>query len=434
MTNDRASPLPLPPSLWAATARPAPATPRLEASLRVDVAIVGAGYSGLAAALRLREAGATVAVLEAAEPGWGASGRNGGQVIPGLKWDPEELVSMFGAEAGEHLAEVAGGAPATLFDLIARHAIDCEARRCGWIQPCFADADRSLAERRVAQWRRRGADVSLLDPDTVRTLVGSPIYRGGWIDRRGGSVQPLSYARGLARAAQAAGAVVCGDSRVAALKREAGRWNVTTTHGPAASAEQVLLATNGYSDGLWPRLSQTVIAANSFQVATEPLPEALRNTVLPQGQVASDTRKLLLYYRANHDGRLIMGGRGPFREPAGAADFGHLESVIGLVFPQLKGLRCEYRWSGRIAMTRDHLPHIHRPASGLTLLLGYNGRGVALATTLGALVGANLAQPDANPLPLPFTGLRSIPLHSMHRLYATAILQMYRVADYWAAR
>ena len=435
MASDSASsPLPLPPSLWAATARPAPATPRLDASCKADVAIIGAGYSGLAAALRLREAGASVVVLEAGEPGWGASGRNGGQVIPGLKWDPDELVSMFGAEAGEHLAQVAGGAPATLFDLIARHAIDCEATRCGWIQPCFADADRSLAERRVAQWQRRGADVSLLEPDAVRTLVGSPIYRGGWIDRRAGSVQPLSYARGVARAAQAAGAVVCGGSRVAALARDGGRWTVTTAHGPAVSAGQVLLATNGYTDGLWPQLRQTVIAANSFQVATERLPDALRSTVLPQGQVASDTRKLLLYYRANHDGRLIMGGRGPFREPAGPGDYSHMEAVIALVFPQLKGVRCEYRWSGRVALTRDHLPHVHRPAPGLTLLLGYNGRGVALATALGTLVGANLIQPDANPLPLPITDLRVIPLHFMHRLYATGILQMYRLFDYLAVR
>ncbi len=426
--------LPLPPSLWAATARPAPATPRLDASCRADVAIVGAGYSGLAAALRLREAGATVVVLDAGEPGWGASGRNGGQVIPGLKWDPDELVAMFGAEAGEHLAQVAGGAPATLFDLIDRHAIDCEARRCGWIQPCFADADRALAERRVAQWQKRGADVALLEPDAVRALVGSPIYKGGWIDRRAGSVQPLSYARGLARAAQAAGATVCGDSRVAGLARDGGRWNVSTAHGPVVSANQVLLATNGYTDGLWPQLRQTVIAANSFQVATEPLSEAQRRSVLPQGHVASDTRKLLLYYRANHDGRLIMGGRGPFREPTAASDFAHLESVIALVFPQLEGLRCAYRWSGRVALTRDHLPHLHRPAPGLTMLLGYNGRGVALATTMGTLAGANLAQPETHPLPLAMTGIRPIPLHALHRLYATAILQMYRVVDHLAVR
>jgi len=432
MSNELSLPLLLPPSLWVSTARPAPATPPLDASRKADVAIVGAGFSGLAAALRLAESGTSVVVLDTGEPGWGGSGRNGGQVIPGLKWDPDELVAMFGSEAGEHLVRVAGGAPDVLFDLVARHRIDCEAKRCGWIQPAFADADRSLAARRVEQWQRRGAPVSLLDRDAACKLVGSPIYRGGWIDRRAGSVQPLSYSRGLARAAQDAGAIVCANSRVVSLARVGGRWSLATAHGPAVSAEHVLLATNGYTDSLWPQLRQTVIAANSFQVATERLPDALRGTVLPEGHVASDTRKLLLYYRSNHDGRLIMGGRGTFREPGGPSDYRHLESVIALVFPQLKGTHCEFYWAGRVALTRDHVPHVHQPAPGLTVFLGYNGRGVAMATTLGILVAKNLIAPANNALPFPITGIRPIPLHSLHRIYATSILQMYRLRDYLA--
>ena len=427
-----ANSLPLPPSLWVATARPPPATPPLDRSRKADVAIVGAGYSGLAAALQLAEAGASVIVLEAGEPGWGASGRNGGQVIPGLKSDPDELIAMFGPEAGEHLVRVAGGAPDTLFALIARHGIDCGARQCGWIQPAFAPADVGIVTRRAEQWQRRGAPVAVLDRDGVRRLVGSPIYHGGLIDRRAGCVQPLSYSRGLARAVQKAGALVCGGSRVIALARDGGRWKVTTAHGPTVSAERVLLATNGYTDALWPRLRQTVIAANSFQVATVRLPDAVRRTVLPEGHVASDTRKLLLYYRCDHHGRLIMGGRGPFREPAGPRDYRHLERVIGLLFPQLKGTRCEFYWAGRVALTRDHVPHVHQPAPGLTAFLGYNGRGVAMATTLGTLVAKNLIAPANNPLPLPITGIRPIPVHSLHRIYATSILQMYRLRDYMA--
>jgi glycine/D-amino acid oxidase-like deaminating enzyme len=371
-------------------------------------------------------------VLETGEPGWGASGRNGGQVIPGLKPDPDELIAMFGRESGERLICVAGDAPDALFALIERHGIDCEARRCGWIQPAFAAADVGLIMRRADQWQRRGAPIAVLDRDTVCRLVGSPIYHGGWIDRRGGSVQPLSYARGLARAAQKAGALVCGASRVTALDRDGRRWKVTTAHGPTVSAERVLLATNGYTDALWPRLRQTVIAANSFQVATERLPDAVRRTVLPEGHVASDTRKLLLYYRCDHHGRLIMGGRGPFREPAGPRDYRHLERVIGLLFPQLKGTRCEFYWAGRVALTRDHVPHVHQPAPGLTVFLGYNGRGVAMATTLGVMVAKNLIAPANNALPFPITGIRPIPLHSLHRIYATSILQMYRLRDYLA--
>ncbi|HVS56914.1 MAG TPA: FAD-binding oxidoreductase [Casimicrobiaceae bacterium] len=427
-----ANSLPLPPSLWVTTARAAPATPPLDRSRRADVAIVGAGYSGLAAALQLAEAGVSVIVLEAGEPGWGASGRNGGQVIPGLKPDPDEVVAMFGPEAGERLVRVAGNAPDTLFALIECHGIDCDARRCGWIQPAFAAADIGVITRRAEQWQRRGAPVAVLDRDTVSELVGSPIYHGGWIDHRAGSVQPLSYSRGLARAVQKAGALVCGGSRVTALKRDGGRWKVTTGHGPTVSAEHVLLATNGYTDALWPRLRQTVIAANSFQVATARLSDGLRRTVLPEGHVASDTRKLLLYYRCDHHGRLIMGGRGPFREPAGPRDYRHLEMVIGLLFPQLKGTRCEFYWAGRVALTRDHVPHVHQPAPGLTVFLGYNGRGVAMATTLGILVAKNLIAPANNALPFPITGIRPIPLHSLHRIYATSILQMYRFRDYLA--
>jgi len=179
-------------------------------------------------------------------------------------------------------------------------------------------------------------------------------------------------------------------------------------------------------------LRRTLIAANSFQVATERLPDALRRTVLPEGHVASDTRKLLLYYRCDHHGRLIMGGRGPFREPAGPRDYRHLEMVIGLLFPQLKGTRCEFYWAGRVALTRDHVPHVHQPAPGLTVFLGYNGRGVAMATTLGILVAKNLIAPANNALPFPITGIRPIPLHSLHRIYATSILQMYRFRDYLA--
>ncbi len=420
---------PLPPSLWASTARPAPETPQLDASRQADVAIVGAGYSGLAAALQFAEAGLSVVVLEAGEPGWGASGRNGGQVIPGLKFDPDELVAKFGTEAGEHLVRVAGGAPDTVFDLIARHRIECDAKRCGWIQPAFAAADVGLVARRAEQWQRRGAPVEVLDRDTVRQLVGSPIYHGGWIDRRAGSVQPLSYARGLAAAAQKAGALICGESRVTALARDRARWKLTTARGPVVYAERVLLATNGYTETLWPRLRQSVIAANSFQIATKRLPDKVLRTVLPQGHVASDTRKLLLYYRV-YRGRLIMGGRGPFREPTGPRDYRHLEMVIGLLFPQLKGIPCEFFWSGRVALTRDHVPHVHEPAPGLTVFLGYNGRGVAMATTLGTLVAKHLIAPADNPLPFPVTGIHAIPLHSLHRIYASSVMQLYRLQDY----
>src|SRR5438034_4489377 len=202
--------LPLPPSLWAATARKARATPPLDASRKADVAIVGAGYSGLAAALQLAEAGVSVVVLEAGEPGWGASGRNGGQVIPGLKYDPDEIVGMLGAERGQRLIEFAGGTADVVFDLIEKHRMDVPLNRSGWIQGAHTAAAVDLVKSRVAQWSRLGASVQYLDKPDIDHLLGTSKYRGGWLDRRGGAIQPLSYARGLATAALAAGARIHG--------------------------------------------------------------------------------------------------------------------------------------------------------------------------------------------------------------------------------
>jgi len=196
----------LPKSLWAATACAAPETPPLEGECTTDVAVVGGGFTGLSAALHLAEGGARTILLEAAEPGWGASGRNGGQVICGLKLDPDELIAKYGAERGERLVEFAGGAADLVFDLVSRHEIDCHAERSGWIQGVHATSKMPLAERRAEQWARRGARTEVVSRQRMAELTGTERYAGGWIDHRGGVLQPLSYARGLAAAARRASA------------------------------------------------------------------------------------------------------------------------------------------------------------------------------------------------------------------------------------
>ncbi len=390
-----ANALPLPPSLWVATARAAPATPPLDASSRADVAIVGAGYSGLAAALQLAEAGVSVVVLESGEPGWGASGRNGGQVIPGLKFDPDELVAMFGPKAGEHLVDVAGGAADTVFDLIARHGIDCEARRCGWIQPAFAAADLGLIARRAEQWQRRGAPVAMLDRDTACRLIGSPIYHGGWIDRRAGSLQPLSYCRGLARAAQKAGALVCGGSRVSALARDGARWKVTTAHGPTVSAERVLLATNGYTGALSPWHRRRIIPIGSYIIATEPLPEALALEISPKGRSFFDTKNFLYYWHVSADRRMVFGGRASMMPTSIEHTAEILYRGLVTVHPQLAGYRIDYAWGGNVGFTFDRMPHAGRTKDGVAYAMGCCGTGVALMTHLGTQVGEWLTGGEA---------------------------------------
>lgn len=420
---------PLEPSLWAATAAPAPETPPLGSSVTADVAIIGGGYAGLSAALHLAEHGVRPVVLEARQIGFGGSGRNGGQVIPGLKHDPDTLVAMFGAERGGRLADFAGGTADLVFDLIERHGMAVPYRREGWIQGAHSPEGLAEAEARAAQWAKRGAPVQPLDKAAIGRALGTDRYLGGWLDRRGGGIQPLDYARGLARAALQAGAAIHAGTPVTALDRAEGRWRLRTAGGATVTADRVLLCTNGYSKGLWPRLEQTIIAANSFQVATRPLTDRERETVLPGGQVSSDTRKLLLYFRLDHQGRLLMGGRGPFREPRGAADWAHLDRVVGKLFPQLSGIAIQHRWCGRVAVTRDYLPHLHEPAPGLLVDIGCQGRGVGLQTAMGRAMAEYIASGDAGALPLPPVPIQPLPLHALHRLYVSAVITWYRMND-----
>ena len=424
-----AEPFPLSPSLWAATAPPAAETPPLAAPARAEICVIGGGYCGLSAALHLAEQGADTILLEAREPGWGGSGRNGGQVIPGLKYDPAELRAKFGEEHGRRLVDFAGRTADTVFDLIDRHAMDVPHVRAGWIQGAHTEAGLAEVARRAEQWSAWGASTELLDRAAAARKLGTDSYLGGWIDRRGGAIQPLAFARGLARAALAAGARIHGGTAVTKLERRGERWHVETDRGVAVDAGRVLLATNGYTGDLVPGLRRTVIAVNSFQIATEPLTDNLRKTILPEGHVSSDTRKLLLYFRFDHQGRLLMGGRGPFREPKGPEDWAHLERVLGKLFPQVKGTPIAHRWCGRVAVTRDFLPHLHEPAPGLLVDIGCMGRGVGLQTTMGKTLARYLGSGRASDLPFPIVPIAPIPAHGLNRLYVSAIIAWYRMTD-----
>ena len=204
--------LAMPPSLWAATAPPAPATPPLTESRKADVLIVGGGFTGLSAALHLAEAGVRVCVLEAHEPGWGASGRNGGQVNPTLKHDPDELIRLDGCARAAPLIAAVSRSADLVFELIARHGIDCQPVRNGWLQVAYAPKDVASLHARAAQWARRGVQTQMLDRAAVAARLGTEAFAGGWLDGRAGGIQPLAYTRGLVRAAQGFGASVYGDT------------------------------------------------------------------------------------------------------------------------------------------------------------------------------------------------------------------------------
>jgi glycine/D-amino acid oxidase-like deaminating enzyme len=415
-------------SLWSVTAPPGPSCTPLIGTQRAQAIIIGAGYTGLTAALHLAEAGRDVVVLEAADIGERASGVNGGQVIPGVKHDPDTVEAMLGPYAGGRLVATAAAGPDLVFELIGRLAIECEAKRAGWLQPATSEATLAQLARRAEQWWRRGVPLDLLSRREVLQLTGSARYCGGLLDRRGGTLQPLAYVRGLAHAVIRLGGHIHTQSAALRLGRLGGAWNIETTQG-SVSAPIVIVATNAYTGPLNDELRRTLVAVPSFQVATAPIPTQLRSTILPDGQAASDTWHLLRYFRLDAAGRLVLGTRGTFASAPSLREVQYHYRAVHEIYPQLEGIPFEYHWGGLVAMTRDHLPHLHELAPGLLAGVGYNGRGVAMATVMGRLLARRALGTPVVELDFPVSPVLPLPLHALSGIAARGAIQYLRGID-----
>jgi glycine/D-amino acid oxidase-like deaminating enzyme len=420
---------PLPPSLYAETARPAPATPPLDGDKHVSVAVIGGGFTGLSAALHLAERGVDVAVLEAHEPGWGASGRNGGQVNPGLKHDPDTVEKYFGSDLGRRMVALSGNAPNVVFELIQRHQIDCQALQSGTLRAAASARDSAGIRTTAAQWARRDAPVALLDVPALRHATGSARYVNALLDRRGGQVNPLGYARGLAQAAMQAGAAIFGGTPAQRVRRHGALWQVETPTG-VVRADKLVLATNGYSDDLWSGLRRSIVPVFSAIVASEPLPEALAREIMPTRSVLYEMGRVTVYYRLGRDNRLLMGGRCAQRDIAHPHELRYLINYAERLWPALRGIRWTHAWSGQLAVTRDHYPHVHEPHDDVLVCLGYNGRGVAMSTAMGPQLAQRIIGGRAAEFDMPITTMREIPFHALWRSAVTARMIHGRIRDW----
>ena len=419
---------PLPPSLYAATARPAAPTPPLDGDASADVVVVGAGFTGLSTALHLAERGTRVVVLEANEPGWGASGRNGGQVNPGLKPDPDTVEADWGPELGARMVRFAWGAPQTTFDLIQRHQIACDARQGGTLRaayrPKHADGVRISAE----QGMKRGMPVTLLDPAAAAEATGTDRYLAVMRDASGGDLQPLDYARGLARAAIAAGAKIHGGTPVTGMSRVDGRWQLRTPTG-RVTAETVVLGTNGYSTDLLPELRRSVVPVFSSIAATAPLPEEVVRRIMPMRASLYESGHITVYLRVDQHNRLLMGGRGPQQPITDHSPVAYLIRYAERLWPGVAGAQWTHGWNGQLAMTPDHYPHIHQPQPGLICCLGYNGRGVALSTAMGGEIAKLATGTAARDIAMPATPIKPMAFHGFWRMGVMAKVLEGRIKD-----
>ncbi|MGR3615109.1 MAG: NAD(P)/FAD-dependent oxidoreductase [Paracoccaceae bacterium] len=400
-------------SLWSATANSSTVYPELEGEQQADAVVVGAGFTGLSAALHLAESGVSVVLIDSQHPGWGASGRNGGQINVGLKDGPSGIRAKFGEHWGTRMIRMSGDAADLVFDLINRHGIDCSAKRPGWLRAAHTPKTLRELHELAKDWTKHGGGMEPLDKAQMQRLTGTEAYLGGAIDHRGGSLHPLNYALGLAQAATKCGVAVYGDTPATKVSAIAQGYRVQTPKG-SIQADKVLLCTNAYSGDLQQKLARSVLPVRSVQVATAPLSDNVRQSILPDGNALSDARRLLLYFRQDADGRFLMGGRGTYNDGSTLKQIARLKRLSVDLFPQLSGVEWSFAWGGFVALTRDHYPHLHELAPGMITGLGYNGRGVAIATAMGRVLArwAEGAHPEdlefpTSPLvPLPFSFAR----------------------------
>jgi glycine/D-amino acid oxidase-like deaminating enzyme len=413
-------------SLWYATAAPGPRTEPLKGDVQADVAIIGAGFTGCSAALHLAEAGASVVTLESKEIGWGGSGRNMGLVNSGVWLDPDAVVKRLGPNHGERLLDGLGHAPELVSELIGRHGIGCDVVRQGVLRGAHNAKAMAGLTAHARQWQRRGANVELLDHAGFERLSGSAHHVGGLVDHRSFTIQPLSYARGLAHAAMTAGARLHERSPALSVASEASRWRVSTAQG-SVSAATLIVATNAYSDGLWPGMKQAIIPVGCYVYATEPLAGNLRNAILPGQGAFYDTQPAMVFARYDRDWRLIFGSLGYLPRGATKGARAWPQRTLRYLFPQLGEQRLSHAWAGTLGFTRDHLPRICEPAPGVHMALGYNGRGIAPGTYWGKMLAKRVLGAPASDFPLPVTPIARTPLRGLRATFYETAFRSYRL-------
>lgn len=407
-------------SLWDASALEPDYTAPLDSETQVDVAVVGGGYTGLSTALHCAETGLSAHVLEAEQIGFGGSGRNVGLVNAALWMPPQKVREALGPTYGPRFIKKFGKGPELVFSLIEKHQIRCEVTRTGTIHAAHGPSGFADLQARHKEWQRLGEPVDLLSRDDVSKLIGTDHFHGGLVDRRCGTINPMGYCRGLARAALGAGAKISTGVRATGLRREGDLWKVETDNG-TLTAKAVVLGTNAYTDELWPGLSRTFTKIHYFQFATKPLgPEA--NYILPGRQGLWDTGKIMFDVRRDAFDRLLIGSMG---KVVGSKDRGLSQrwarKQIARIFPDLGPIEFDEAWHGKIAMTPDHLPRIHQLGPNLFTPIGYNGRGITTGTIFGEAMAGLLTGMDPADLPLPMSDLSTVssaPI--MSRIYQSA--------------
>ena len=419
-------------SLWADTAEPLPAFPKLAGEVKADVAIIGAGYTGLSAAHHIAKSGLVPVVLEANHPGWGASGRNGGVITAKFRQSFRDIDAAHGRAMATRMYGIAHESVEMVEALVSEFGISsARLTRSGQVKAAHNQATLKAAIDE-AEWMKRemgDTEVRILDPHQVRDETGSQAFVGGVLNPGSGGIHPLNYLRGLARGVGQRGIAIYQESPVVELRRDNGGV-IAQTPGGAVRARQAIIATNSYSD-LTPatqQMQRTLVPFRSAIIATEKLSPNLAGSLMPTGRTYTETKRMMRWFRKVDD-RVVFGGRGAFGKQDSVAAFDALRRAMIGIFPELSDVALNFRWSGLVAMTLDSVPHVGRLDDRTLFAMGYNGAGVAMSSLMGSYLAALLRGEKPELGLLDASRLKTIPFYSLREPAIRTVAGWYQFLD-----
>jgi glycine/D-amino acid oxidase-like deaminating enzyme len=425
---------PLPPanSLWASTAEPSREFPSLSGELQADVAIIGAGYTGLSAAHHIAKSGLTPIVLEANRPGWGASGRNGGVISAKFRLSFREIDAAHGRAMARRMYDIAHESVDIVEELVSEFGISSARLTCTGQVKAAHNAATLRAAVGEADWMRRemgDSEVRVLDAHQVRDETGSDSFVGGVFNPGSGGIHPLNYVRGLAEGLAGRGVAIFQQTPVLRLQRDNGKVVAETPHG-LVRARQVIIATNSYSDltEATRRMQRTLVPFRSAIIATDTLPRNVAGRLMPTGRTYTETKRMMRWFRMV-DNRVVFGGRGAFGKQDSESAFDALRKAMIGIFPELSDVPLAFKWSGLVGMTLDSVPHIGRLDDHTLFSMGYNGAGVAMSSLMGRYLAAFVRgeKPDVGLLDA--SRLRTIPFYPLREPAVRMVAGWYQFLD-----